>query len=79
MKLATVLTIAALFATPAITSSASAQSSAPEFGSGNVPSQGTGQMARGSFSSGAMGAYARVNPGSMKFKSTRRHHSRTVK
>lgn len=74
MRLATIVTFAALVATPAF-----AQSSAPEFGSGNVPSYGYGQMARGSFSSGAMGAYARVDPGSMKFKSTRRHHAHMMK
>jgi hypothetical protein len=74
MRLATIVTLAALVATPAF-----AQSSAPEFGSGNVPSAGYGQMARGSFSSGGMGAYAQVNPGSMKFKSGKHHHGRMVK
>jgi len=69
-KLAIVATFAVLTAVPA-----SAQSSAPEFGSGNVPAYSQGRMNHTmSYGRGAFGAYAQVNPGTRHMKGAKRRH-----
>jgi len=69
-KLATAMTLTVLMAAPAF-----AQSSAPEFGSGNIAPH-YGRLARPVFAYGAMRAYARVYPGRRHFRCRGMGHHR---